>query len=69
MEKTNEPIGRQTPFTDLPELLRPKEVRDFLGVGRNAVYEAIKSGELRHRKIGGVIFIPKAALAEEVPVG
>ena len=64
MKNTNETITRQTPFGDLPELLRPKEVRAFTGVGRKAVYGAIKSGELPHRKIGGVIFIPKAALME-----
>ena len=52
MQNTNETITRQTPFEELPELLRPKEVRSFTDVGRNAVYEAIKSGELPYRKIG-----------------
>ncbi len=64
MKNTTGVITRQTSFEELPELLRPKEVRSFTGVGRNAVYEAIKSGELPYRKIGGVIFIPKAALME-----
>jgi len=64
MKNTKETITRRTPFGELPELLRPKEVRSFTGVGRNAVYAAIKSGELPYRKIGGVIFIPKAALME-----
>ena len=64
MKNTNKTITRRTPFEELPELLRPKEVRSFTGVGKNAVYEAIKSGELPYRKIGGVIFIPKSALIE-----
>lgn len=64
MKNTNGTITRQTSFEELPELLRPKEVRSFTGVGRNAVYKAIKSGELPYRKIGGVIFIPKSALIE-----
>ncbi len=64
MKNTNNTINRETLFENLPELLRPKEVTDFLGVGRNCVYEAIKSGELPHRKIGGVIFVPKSALME-----
>ncbi len=66
MKNTKEMITRQTPFEELPLLLRPKEVRSFTGVGKNAVYEAIKSGELPSRKICGVIFIPKSAI--EVPV-
>ena len=67
MKDTNGAITRYTSFENLPELLRPNEVRDFLGVGANAIYNAIQNGELPHRKIGGVIFIPKAALVE-VPV-
>ena len=69
MESTNKKITRQTPFEELPELLRPTEVTCFLGLGRNAIYEAIKSGEIPHQRIGGILFIPKRALAEEVVVG
>ena len=68
MKNTNSAINSQTPFAKLPELLRPVEVTSFLGLGRNTIYEAIKSGELPHRRIGGIIFIPKSAL-QEVPVG
>ncbi len=64
MKNTNNTINRETLFENLPELLRPKEVTDFLGVGRNCVYEAIKSGDLPSRKIGGVLFVPKRALLE-----
>ena len=67
MKNTNGAITRQTPFEELPELLRPQEVRSYLGLGANAVYKALKRGELPHRKIGGVIFVPKSALVE-VPV-
>ena len=44
--------------------MRAQEVRAYLGLGYNAVYKALERGELPHRKIGGVIFIPKAALVE-----
>ncbi len=64
MRKVEVKIDRQTPFSDLPELLRPKEATEWLNLGRNAIYEAVKSGELPHRRIGGCIFIPKSALME-----
>ncbi len=64
MKDTNGVITRYTSFEELPELLRPNEVRSYLGLGANAVYKALERGELPHRKIGGVIFIPKAALVE-----
>ncbi len=64
MKSTTGTITRRTSFEDLPELLRPMEVRAYLGLGYNAVYKALERGELPHRKIGGVIFIPKTALAE-----
>ena len=67
MTNTNGAITRRTPFEELPELLRAQEVRAYLGLGANAVYKALERGELPHRKIGGVIFIPKTALVE-VPV-
>ena len=64
MKDINGTITRHTPFEELPELLRPQEVRSYLGLGANAVYKALERGELPHRKIGGVIFIPKASLVE-----
>ena len=63
MKKT-QTIDRSTSFEDLPELLRPKEVRAFLGLSPDAVYRAIQKGELPHRRIGNNIFIPKVALKE-----
>lgn len=64
MKDTNSSINRQTPFAELPELLRPMEVRAFLGVGHNTVYQAIQNGELPSRRIGRIIFVPKSALLE-----
>ena len=63
----NDPvINRKTQFTDLPELLTPHEVRDFLGLGRDAVYHLVESGQLPARRFGQRIFIPKKALMMEV---
>ncbi len=64
----NDPaINRKTKLEDLPELLTPMEVRAFLGLGRNTVYELIESGEIPARRFGQRLFVPKAALVE-VPV-
>ena len=69
MKKTNSAISRETRFEDLPELLRAQEVTAYLGLGPDTIYRALKRGDLPSRKIGGVIFIPKAALVEEVAIG
>ncbi len=61
-------IHRKTPYKDLPELLTPHEVRDFLGLGRDSVYKLIESGELPARRFGQRLFVPKRALMEEVAV-
>ena len=65
----NDPrINRKTPFTDLPELLTPMEVRAFLGLSRNTIYRMIESGELPSRRFRQRLFVPKAALMMEVSV-
>lgn len=66
MKTTKVAITRQTPFVDLPEFLRPKEVRAFLGVSPDTIYRAIQNGELPHRRIGNNIFISKESLREAV---
>ena len=62
-------INRTTKIEDLPEFLTPHEVRDFLGLGRDAVYKLIESGELPARRFGQRLFIPKKAFMEEVTIG
>ncbi|MCW7545435.1 helix-turn-helix domain-containing protein [Aurantimonas litoralis] len=38
----------------------------FFGLGRNAAYDAAKSGEIPTIRIGGRIVVPVAKLAEKV---
>jgi excisionase family DNA binding protein len=47
---------------DLPDLVTPDEARAFLRVGRNAIYDLIKSGALPSVRFGKLIRVPKAAL-------
>jgi excisionase family DNA binding protein len=55
-------LDRRTPFADLPELLSPEEFRAAVGIGRTALYDALRRGEIRHLKFGRTIRIPKTAL-------
>lgn len=54
--------NRTTPFADLPELLTPEEVREYLGVSRNGIYELIRRDAIEHVRFGRLIRIPKTAL-------
>jgi excisionase family DNA binding protein len=47
-------------------LLRPEEVATALGIGRTAVFELIRTGELRSVKIGKSRRIPTDAVHEYV---
>ncbi len=42
-----------------PDVLTPDEVRQILGIGKNAVYDLLKSGQLKSLKIGKLYRIPK----------
>lgn len=43
---------------------RPEEAAPMLGIGRPAIYSLIRSGELRHIKVGRKILIPLSAIDE-----
>ena len=60
-------VDRQTNLKDLPQMMTPQEVQDFLGIGRATVYSLIKEGEIPARRIGRRLFVPKQELME-VPV-
>ena len=64
MKDTQETVTRNTSFEDLPELLRTKEARAFLGISPDSLYRAIQNGEIPHRRIGHLIYISKKALLE-----
>jgi excisionase family DNA binding protein len=49
-------------YDDLPDLCTPDDARQFLQVGKNTIYDLIKSGELRSIRFGKLIRIPKTAL-------
>lgn len=55
-------------MSQLPELLKGKEVAAILRVGRNQLYEAVARGDIRAIRIGRTIRIPKTALLDLLTV-
>ncbi|MBI4269062.1 MAG: helix-turn-helix domain-containing protein [Candidatus Rokubacteria bacterium] len=56
-------IARQvTTLAGLPELLTAEEAAGWLRVGRNTVYDMLRSGALRSVRLGRLIRVPREAL-------
>ncbi len=53
-----------TRLSDLPDVLTVDQMADVFSIGRNAAYEAVRTGQVRHVKIGRTIRIPKIAVEE-----
>ncbi len=47
-----------------PDVYRAEEVAERLQVSKNHVYELIKSGQLRHVRLGAAIRVPRGAVEE-----
>lgn len=58
------PRTQRLRFEDLPDALTPKDVMDYLPIGRDAVYQALRSQTIRNVRIGQKFIIPKAALRD-----
>ncbi len=53
---------RNTPATDLPELLRVAEVAEWLDCGSVLVRDLIRRNELQSIRLGRLLRVPRAAL-------
>jgi len=51
-------------FEELPDMCSPEEAREFLRLGKNGIYELLKTGALPCKRFGRLIRIPKIALME-----
>jgi len=51
-------------FADLPDILTPRDLLAYLPIGRDSIYEALRSQAIRNVRIGQKIMVPKAALRE-----
>jgi excisionase family DNA binding protein len=56
--------NRVTPYDELPEYLTPDELRAYISVSRNTIYELLRRNEIPHVRFGRAIRIPKAALRQ-----
>jgi len=53
-----------TDYEQIPLLLSVKQLSSVLGIGRNAAYELVRSGQIKSFRLGDRIRIPKDALIE-----
>ena len=56
--------NRTIPYDELPEYLTPGELRAYLSLSRNGVYELLRRNEIPHVRFGRLIRIPKTALRQ-----
>ena len=52
-------VGRNTAFEDLPEVLTPKEVSDYLGVHVKSIRRALTDGKLHAFRNGSRYYVCK----------
>jgi hypothetical protein len=52
----------QPTFEELPDILTPEHLWRYLPIGRNAVYDLLKSKRIQNTRIGQKIIITKNAL-------
>ena len=50
---------RNNILSEYPDVLTPEDVMHFLSIGRNTVYNILKTGELSSVKVGKQYRIPK----------
>jgi excisionase family DNA binding protein len=62
----NQAIGRKElkMLEKYKELLSVAEMKEALGIGRNAAYQLINENKIKHILVGSKIYIPKWCLLE-----
>lgn len=53
-------------FENYKDILTPLEIKDILGIGWNAVYKLLATGEIKNFKIGRERKIPKVYLIQYI---
>jgi len=56
----------QMMFREYADIVRIKDVQDMLKIGKNKVYELLKSGEIKSIRIGNKYIIPKKSVIDFV---
>lgn len=55
-------IEETTMFADYPDVVTPNDLRLMLNIGRNSVYNLIRSGQIEVIRIGKKILVPKISV-------
>lgn len=55
---------KQRRFVELPEILTPQDLIDYLRIGRDAVYTALKAQKIPNVRLGQKFLITKAGLRD-----
>lgn len=53
-------------FSQYPDILAAKDLREILGIGRAGVYKLLEAGEIQSFKVGRTYKIPKKAVIDFV---
>jgi excisionase family DNA binding protein len=61
---TLHPVAPAPHFAELPDVLTPQDLIAFLPIGRNAVYDALKTQKIKSVRVGQKFLITKSALRE-----
>lgn len=59
MENTNKRF-----LKNYPDVLTPKDLKEFLGFGKDKTYSLLKNGDIKCLKMGKKILIPKPYLRD-----
>ena len=61
--------SRRLTFEELPDILTPEHLWHYLPIGRNAVYDLLKTRRIPSTRVGQKFIITKAALRTFLDVG
>jgi excisionase family DNA binding protein len=51
-------------FAELPDILTPQNLMEYLPLGRDSIYAALKSQAIRNIRVGQKMIVTKSALRE-----
>lgn len=49
---------------NFPDIMTPQQLSKALGIGKNAAYELLKSGDIQYRRVGSRYIIPKLCILD-----
>ena len=53
-------------FKDYPDCVKVHQLKEMLSIGCNTAYNLLKTGQIKHRRVGSIYLIPKIYVVEYV---